>query len=328
MTHSGPNAPQDGPFVLYQPNEEIPNGIPIVGGDGIALNVVDALKTQALGVGSGSVSFDGNITIIGEGLDFYNESDQGFFVYKQLNGDGEAVCKIESLAEAAPNSKVGLMIRHSLDTDSPMVLVNMSPGKTQAVWRDIAGQPADYHEDLVVSPWLKLVRAGGLVTCFRSDDGTTWIQIDPGSHTGVVEGVSYIGLACNSGVVGTPATAIVSNLNLTNTVPNNLLVVTNTRNVLEAVAVEDGYVEVTAPGDFALEVDTPSLVIFTGTEPQRAVLGNSWGMNDKTFTLKKLSENPVSLDLYYQHGGLEITSIVGKGSSLRIRAAGFSWLVV
>ncbi len=56
---------------------------------------------------------DGSIQMSGGGTDIWDTSDQFRFAYKQLNGDGTIVAKIDSLANTSVWAKAGVMIRGS-----------------------------------------------------------------------------------------------------------------------------------------------------------------------------------------------------------------------
>ena len=57
--------------------------------------------------------------LIAGGADIWEKSDQFHFVYKHLSGDFDIAVRVESFTPAHLYSKAGLMVRETLNADSP-----------------------------------------------------------------------------------------------------------------------------------------------------------------------------------------------------------------
>src|SRR6185369_6038167 len=115
----------------------------------------------------------GDLFISGAGSDIWGPADSFHFVY-QAFFDGEIGSNPPSLENTHPFAKIGLMVRESLDSGSPHVVLDIKPdGSVEFMQRTtkngetrfIAGVPAADH------PWApQLVRRSGVITarvCFQ-----------------------------------------------------------------------------------------------------------------------------------------------------------------
>jgi hypothetical protein len=121
-------------------------------------------------------------TLNSAGENFGGSSDQGFFAYQTLSGDGSITARIDMVEETANNAKVGLMIRESLDADGPCVMLNFQPrGRVQMIARASAGEASagtNTADNVVSTPvWLRLTREVNLFSGAYSVDGTNWVDI-------------------------------------------------------------------------------------------------------------------------------------------------------
>ena len=60
--------------------------------------------------------------LIAGGADIWEKSDQFHFLYKPLSGDFDIAVRVESFTPAHLYSKAGLMVRESLNADSPHLM--------------------------------------------------------------------------------------------------------------------------------------------------------------------------------------------------------------
>ena len=60
--------------------------------------------------------------LLAGGVDIWEKSDQFHFVYRQVAGDFDIAVRVEAFTPAHLYSKAGLMIRESLNADSPHLL--------------------------------------------------------------------------------------------------------------------------------------------------------------------------------------------------------------
>ena len=150
-----------------------------------------------------------------EGADIGGTSDQFHFAWKEASGAVEIVAKVESIQNTNSDAKAGVMIRNTLDADSALAMVAVTPGS--GVWfgyRNGAGQAmTDTTQAGITAPqWVKLERTiGGLVRAHYSADGATWTQLGTTS-TVTMNLPMYVGLAVTSSSPGVATEAVFSNV--------------------------------------------------------------------------------------------------------------------
>lgn len=142
----------------------------------------------------------GVFTVAGAGaLDA--KSDAGNFGWQNLSGSGQISAQIEKLDNTGSDTRVGLMIRDSLEPDARQVFIGVN-GKGGLRWfhRSKAGEKANESARNIPDSketWLKLVRTGGTITAYRSANGTKWVEA--GSIDLKLPENCYIGLSVSSG---------------------------------------------------------------------------------------------------------------------------------
>jgi len=147
----------------------------------------------------------GTIVMSGEGTDIWENTDQFRYAYKQLNGNGSIIARLDSLQERDINTKAGVMIRQTLETSSVMAASLMhASGSTALQYRTTTGGnvaeinsgAGDLAAELPV--WLKITRTGNTISSERSVDGVNWEPINGGQTASTVEitmgSPVYIGL--------------------------------------------------------------------------------------------------------------------------------------
>jgi hypothetical protein len=133
--------------------------------------------------------------LIAGGADIWEKSDQFHFLHKQLSGDFDIAVRVESFTLAHLYSKAGLMIRETLNADSPhlMFLVfadnaprNNNLGAHEMQFRSMAGGDCQAIYPAVRPPappefpaafpnsWLRVERRSDRFSAFASTDGKTW----------------------------------------------------------------------------------------------------------------------------------------------------------
>ncbi len=124
----------------------------------------------------------GTYTLTGSGVDIWAESDEFHFAFKEVNGASAIIAKVESLDNTDPFAKAGVMIRDTLDADSPYVGVFITPENgVRFQYRNTAGAVTErlFAEGITAPQWVKLERtAGGLIRSYYSADGNTWTRFD------------------------------------------------------------------------------------------------------------------------------------------------------
>jgi hypothetical protein len=165
--------------------------------------------------GSSSVA-NGVYTVRGSGADIWGPQDEFRFVYGGMSGDGEVTARVDSLMAPHEWTKAGVMIRESLNANSPNVLAAVSGGVgTFAQSRTSAGSWANMNSPVdwtMRAPyWVRLRRIGNVFTAYVSPDGLAWRQ--HGSSVTITMGSTvYAGLAVTSHHDGKLATAVFSNV--------------------------------------------------------------------------------------------------------------------
>jgi hypothetical protein len=155
----------------------------------------------------GSASYkNGVFTVFGSGNDIWNPSDQFHYVYTTITGDATIVARVVSEQYTDQWAKAGVMIRQSLDADSPDVDAFVTLGNgVDFQWRPAQGAGATWNGYGVFSSapyWVKLVRAGTTFTGYASPDGQNWTNI--GSVVVPMSTQVYVGLcltAHNDGAI-------------------------------------------------------------------------------------------------------------------------------
>ena len=192
-----------------------------IGNRAIVRADVVAAPWTAQDVGSplpaGSSTFDPNANTftISAGGAIGGASDQFQFVYQQITGDVEIVARVDSLIDVNPWTKAGVMIRATLDPASPHAYALVSAENGAAFQRRLqaGGTTARSTDAGVAAPsWVRLVKAGGSVTAYRSADGTTWTRM--GSATVALGDTAYVGLAVASSNATTSTTAALSQVTI------------------------------------------------------------------------------------------------------------------
>ena len=107
-----------------------------------------------------------------------SQSDSCRFINKPVRGDSETVVRVVLLERGGPMAGAGLMIRQTLDADSPGVGLFVASGARagRLVVRAEAGQSAmETPLPRLRGPgWLKLRRDGKAISAWSSGDGRRW----------------------------------------------------------------------------------------------------------------------------------------------------------
>jgi hypothetical protein len=140
----------------------------------------------------------------GSGRDIWGSFDDFEFLYQPIAADGDIVAQVVSPARnvvgqsTSDFAKAGVMIRQTVDTGSPHVILDVRPrGDIEFMTRSVSGGSTTFIAGGTISypAWLKLSRRGGVVTGYVSADGRVWDRI--GSTDGP-PGDALIGLAVTS----------------------------------------------------------------------------------------------------------------------------------
>ena len=166
---------------------------------------------------SGSSRFEnGAFSIDAAGDDIWNRSDQFHFVYRPVAGDVEIIARVDSFSAPHWWAKVGVMIRGGLAADAPHASALLSSENGIVFQRRTTGgdESASSAGPWVTSPyWVRLVRAGTLVTAYSSSDGARWELIESSNIT--LGETVYVGVAVTSHEPWARASAAVSAVQVT-----------------------------------------------------------------------------------------------------------------
>ena len=168
---------------------------------------------------------DGTFVLGGGGTDIWATADQFRFAYQQLSGNGSIVARVDSLIRADAWTKVGVMIRETLEAGSRHAAVVVTPDNGVSFLQRIAASAASQQVNqtgLKAPYWVKLTRTGNTFAAQCSADGVTWANItnDPATSSVDVTMAAnvYIGLAVTSHNAAAQTTAQFSNVATTGAV--------------------------------------------------------------------------------------------------------------
>jgi hypothetical protein len=149
---------------------------------------------------------NGAMTIIGGGYDIWDVADNFFFVYQPLSTHGEISARLVRTDTVAAFDKAGIMIRQSLDSQSPNVSLcferfsnSTRTGPSLAFMQRINFGDSTHSavkESTVLPLWLRLSRNDSLITGFSSVNGLDWDTL--GTDTMGITGTLLVGMCVSS----------------------------------------------------------------------------------------------------------------------------------
>ena len=138
-------------------------------------------------------------------------ADQFTFLYQRLTGDGSMVVRVEQVMGMAAGAEAGLMLRESLNANSKHASVMLGPSLTLRRRTTTGGSSAYATRARPAGPiWMKLDRAGDVVTASTSMDGSQWTV--QGTQTVAMALTIYAGIAVTSRTAGSIVVAVASNM--------------------------------------------------------------------------------------------------------------------
>jgi regulation of enolase protein 1 (concanavalin A-like superfamily) len=135
----------------------------------------------------------------GAGQGIGGTADQFHFSHQPLSGDMQLMARVTAVGNTAAGAKAGLMFRESLEKQSRMAFLSLSPaGGAYLTDRTEPTNPASEVNVPGLTPpyWLKLERKAYGYTAYTSANGSTWTQ--RGSQ-GFPTANMYAGLAVTAG---------------------------------------------------------------------------------------------------------------------------------
>ena len=169
---------------------------------GVPSGLPEGWQSQDVGAVTlaGSASYSGGrFDISASGADIWDTSDAFRYTYRRVTGDVEVIARVATIAGTEPWTKVGVMIRSSLEPASAHAFAFASLGEglafqrrtsegaiTSHTWGPAGGAPA----------WMKLTRVGHVMSAAVSQDGSNWTFV--GSDIVVLPPDVLVGLAVTS----------------------------------------------------------------------------------------------------------------------------------
>jgi len=132
----------------------------------------------------GSAEFDaatGQYKITGSGADIWAKADQFHYVWRQMSGDFAVTATAKFLTEGNDHRKASIMLRQSLDTDSPFLHLAIHGNGMPAVQFRKAKADNTNTVDLPIEGVgtfkLKLMRQGSTITVWIAKDGAALREV-------------------------------------------------------------------------------------------------------------------------------------------------------
>jgi len=157
----------------------------------------------------------GTYTIRGAGADVWGTADAFHFAYTPLSGDGTIVARVATVQGTRAWTKIGVMMRGSTAANAAHAFMLVSLGKGLAFQRRTAAGALSVHTSGgsgTAPRWVRLARAGNVITASASVDGTIWTTV--GRDTFSLPSSILVGLAAHSHDVTTLATGTFTNVRL------------------------------------------------------------------------------------------------------------------
>ena len=156
---------------------------------------------------SGSASFNAStqtFTVKGGGHDIWDTHDDFRYVYRTLVGNGQIVARVTSQTNSHASAKAGVMIKESITPFAPYSMIGITPSNGYKFQWTFQKQSISGGTYTLPNAWMKLVRAGNILTAYKSSDGIVWAKV--GEKTVVMNSTATIGLfvtSHNSGALST-----------------------------------------------------------------------------------------------------------------------------
>ena len=208
---------------IHVPNFNCANGVDVPQG-----TVQTALTNLAIGIASGTrseaISSDGfaTETITAGGADIWGTSDQFYFAYKSITGDGYAEVNVTGLSNSNAFAKAGVMFRDGTGATAPNVMIAITPSSGAIFQNRLTTGATSTNAILsgrVVPTWLRLVRKGKVFTGFVTTDRVTWTPVGAAVTFANFSATASVGLAVTSHNTGATTTATLSQFSWTADVP-------------------------------------------------------------------------------------------------------------
>jgi TolB protein len=132
----------------------------------------------------GSLEYDastGQYKITGTGADIWGKADQFHYVWREISGNFSVTATAKFLTDGNAHRKAVIMLRKTLDTDSPFVqLAIHGDGMPSVQFRNTKADNTNTVDFPIEGPgtWkLKLVRQGGTISVWVAKNGAPLRQL-------------------------------------------------------------------------------------------------------------------------------------------------------
>jgi len=221
-------------------------------------------------------------------------SDEFLFAYKQLNGLGSIIAKVEWVRDADDNAQAGIMIRETFDPNSAHAAVlletNDIPADADLRFRCRLtrgqGSTTTTIDGIMAPQWLKLERfMGDTFRAYYSTDGANWVEIGS-SQTVPMAADVYVGLVVASDNAGVTCDAEFSNVTITGTVTGQW----QSRDIgINNNDPESVYVAIANSGG------TPAVVYYEDPDEPDAISTQFGGWTQWNIDLKQFADKGINL---------------------------------
>ena len=153
---------------------------------------------------------NGTYTVNGAGADVWGTADAFHYAFSTLTGDGTITARVASLTGSQDWTKVGVMIRGSTAPSSAqafMLVAKANKGLAFQYRQSDGGTTLSVAGGTGTAPrWVRLTRAGSVITAFVSSDGVAWTTVGSGTFT--MPATALFGLAVSSHTTSSTATGV------------------------------------------------------------------------------------------------------------------------
>jgi len=149
-----------------------------------------------VGIPGDAVYADGRFNLVASGSDIWEKADAFHFAGTPLTGDGQITAHIISMQFTDPWAKAGVMFREDFSPGSKHALMALTANGGSVFQRRVKVGELTWNTDgpaANVPGWVRLVRAGTMLTGYVSKDGIDWQRAD--SIAVPMNQTIYVGLA-------------------------------------------------------------------------------------------------------------------------------------
>ena len=143
--------------------------------------MTSALPHERYSAGALDASSTGQYKITGSGTDIWGKADQFYYVWREISGNFAVTATAKFLTDGIDHRKAVIMLRQSLDADSPFVhLVIHGNGMPGVQFRNSKGANTNTLDMPILGAGtfkLKLVRQGNAITVWLAKDGEPLRQL-------------------------------------------------------------------------------------------------------------------------------------------------------